>query len=558
MSRVVISLLEPRGKISCTPSWSISVMEKAKAIPGRKKFQDKVMHFELSKENVSFVKSAFPMAEFIKPSEENGQRLATGPRRSFSTAMPMTSLQEQAFEHFEGKNLFAFFEKPGSGKTKMVLDRAVKLWCDGVIDGLFVISYATVHEQWVYDEIPKHISEDIPVKAVFWKSGKKQDESILKPDKDTFRILTMNYEAYSNSKIGSSFAKSFAESGAIMIVLDESQRIKDPESKIGEALAYDRNDYPVRALASGEPIPLGIQDYYNQFYFLDPGIVGAWTFTGFKSMYCRFGGFNNTKIVGYQNTENLHRLMAPYVHVGAPDIDAKQIFQASRFSLGPKARAAYDQMQRELMVEMEMEEGQGIQIVARSRNVLAKLSKLHEIACERMKTLDDNVITFENNRMDLLGSLLDIYSSHKTIVWSRFIADHVQQRQMLGEKAAVFNGQTPKRERAEIIKEFKDPTSKLQYLLASEGAAGTGLNLQGGCKLNIYYSSSNNAGNHWQSQMRTYRIGTTEDVNYIYMAARNTVDIGTINSNRRKREVADMSFEEFRNLINEKELIGMD
>ena len=46
----------------------------------------------------------------------------------------------------------------------------------------------------------------------------------------------------------------------------------------------------------------------------------------------------------------------------------------------------------------------------------------------------------------------------------------------------------------------------------------------------------------------------TEDVLYIDIAARNTVDIGIINSNRRKREVSDMSIEEFRGLLLEEEV----
>lgn len=527
-------------------------MEKAKALPGKKKFIDRVMHFELTPGNVSFVQSAYPMAEFVRPVSENGQGLVVAARRSFSTALPPTALQAQAFSMSRGKNLFAFFEKPGSGKTKMILDKAVDSWCAGEIDGLFVLSYATVHEQWIKDELPKHLHPSIPVRTAFWQSGKKLDPSIFEPDPDVFRVFSMNYEAYAVSPKGFKAAQDFARSGAIMAALDESQRIKTPESQVSERAVLNRGDWKMRVIASGEPTPLGIQDYYQQFCFLDPSIIGAWTYVGFRSMYCRMGGFDNTKIVGYQNQENLHRLMAPYVHVGAPDINAKKVFEVSKFDLSPQTRAAYNQMREELMVEIE---GQRVHQV---RSVLPMLTKLQEIACGRLTQRDGNVIQFDENRLDLLMSILGIYSSQKAIVWSRFIADHALQAQRLGPKAAVFNGGTPDKERRDIIERFKDPDGDIQYLLASTGAAGTGLNLQGNCRLNIYYSNSHNAGNRWQSEMRTFRIGTTDNVLYIDMAARNTVDVGIINSNRRKREVSDMSIEEFRSLLTEQDILEGD
>lgn len=553
MSRIVIDFREPRGRVSCTPSWTISAMEKVKAMPGQKKFVDRVMHFALTQDNINFVRSAFPQAERIGlESDQIRRRLAKGPRRQFSTAYEPTPLQAEAFSAARGKKLFAFFEKPGAGKTKMVLDKAADMWCAGEIDGLFVFSYSTVHEQWILDEAPKHLAKGLPVRAVAWRSGKKLDQSIFDPDPSVFRIFSMNYEAYATSDKAFAAAKKFAYSGAIMAAADESQRLKTHDSAIGQRAVDNREDWEARVIASGEPTPLGVQDYYNQFCFLDPNIIGAWTYSGFRAMYCRMGGFNNTQIVGYQNQENLHRLMSPYVHVGAPDIKAKQIFEVSKFDLSPPARRAYNQLLNELRVDID---GQRVLSV---RSVLPRLVRLQEIACGRMTTNEGNVIEFDNPRMDLLMSLLDIYSSQKVIVWSRFKADHALQAQALGVKSAVFNGDTPDRERREIIESFLRKDDGIQWLLASTGAAGTGLNLQGSCFLNIYYSNNHNAGQRWQSERRTYRLGTEKDVLYIDVAARNTMDVGVINSNRRKREISDMSIAEFRSILDEQEIMDYD
>lgn len=552
MSRVVIDLRPPRGRISCSPSWTISLMEKAKALPDRKKFVDKVMHFELTQKNIAYVRSCFRGAEFIIPASQNKKNLVNSPRMPFKTRMEPTELQVEAFGKARGQKLFAFFEKPGSGKTKMVLDWAVDLWCQGVIDGLFVFSYAGVHEQWILDEAPKHIHPDVPWLGVPWRAGKKVDQKIFEPNPDLFRIFSMNYESYAASEVGFAAAKRFADSGAIAAAADESQRLKTDDSKVTDRAIGNRDDWEARLVASGEPTPLGIQDYYSQFCFLDPEIIGCYTFEGFKSMFCRMGGFENRTVVGYHNQEYLHKRMAPYVHVGAPDIKAKQVFEVSRFNLSPRVREAYDQLKEELFLDLRQYDPEsGVYLL---RSELAKLTKLREIACGRLTDREGKVHQIDNNRMELLLSILDIYRGQKALIWSCFKEDHRLQLEALGDKAAVLNGDTPKQDRRAIVERFKDPNSGLQFLIGSPAAAGTGWNMQGAAWRNIYYCSNNNAGQIWQSWMRLYRLGVTKDVHTIDLVARNTVDVGTLNSNRRKRDISDMSISEFKRILEDKDI----
>lgn len=571
MSKIVIDYRPPRGRISCTPTWHMSAMEKVKAMPGRKRFKDRIMHFELTEDNIAHVRAAFPQATHIGYQSKR-KNLVDGPRMSFKTALPPNALQVDAFNRARGKKAFAFFEKPGSGKTKMMLDHAVDLWCAGEIDALFVFSYSGVHEQWILDEIPKHVHSDIPWAGRVWYSGKKPPEEILRPVPNQFRILAMNYEAYAASDKAFAFAREFAKTGAVMAAADESQRLKSDESVIATRAVDHREDWTHRVLGSGEPTPLGIEDYYKQFCFLDPEIIGCWTMTGFKGMFCRMGGYENTQVVGYQNQEHLHRLMAPYVHVGEPDIAQKQIFETARFNLGPRAREAYDQLKQELMVEVRRVErlaadvqeaqrlGQGVseddyEVVYRLRSVLPMQAKLLEIACGRLTTREGEVIRFEDNRLERAMTELDIYSSHKCILWSPWTADHALLAAELGDKAAVFNGQTSKKERRDIVQSFLKKDGGLQYIIGSTAAMGTGWNLQGSCFWNIYYSNRPNAGERWQSERRTYRLGIDKDVRYTDIIARNTVDVGVANSFRRKRGVSDMSIAEFRSLMEEDQLI---
>ena len=550
--KITVDMRPPRGKVTCTPGWTMSALEKVKALPGRHRMVDKVMHFELTDDNISYLRSAMRGADFIGL-QAKSKNLVEGPRGNFKTTYPPTQLQVEAFGLSRGKPLFAFFEKPGAGKTKIVLDWAVDLWFQGKIDGLFILSYAGVHEQWVLDEAPKHVAKEANLLATAWRSGKRLDDTILAPDPNRFRLFAMNYEAYATSDKAFAAAKRFAESGAMAAAADECHRLKSDGSVVSERAIGHRDDWVARAIASGEPTPLGVQDYYAQFCFLDPKIIGCWTYEGFKSMFCRVSNDISRKVIGYVNQEHLHRLMAPYVHVGAPDIEAKQIFEFSRFNLNSKAREAYDQLSTDLMIDLEgADENDWIEY--RLKGPLAKLTKLREIASGRLTDREGKVHQLDTGRLELMQTLLDIKKGHKAIIWSVFKEDHRLQAAALGDMAAVYNGDTPKNQRREIIKEFLDPTSRLKYLLGSKAAMGTGLNLQGSAYWNLYYNDNNNAGQRWQADRRLYRLGVDKDVLYTDILARATVDVGTWNSNRRKRDVADMSLNEFKALLTETDI----
>lgn len=150
-----------RGSVSSRPTWTISALERAKGFPGKHKRLGDAVWFELSKENINYAKMMFPDAIMTGLKEEEDEQRAMVIRPPFDTAWPMDPLQKEAFDLSKDKEYFAFYEKPGSGKTKMLLDAAVRLWCEGKIDGMLIVSPKDVHEQWILDEGPKHITTQL-------------------------------------------------------------------------------------------------------------------------------------------------------------------------------------------------------------------------------------------------------------------------------------------------------------------------------------------------------------------------------------------------------------
>lgn len=541
----IINFARPRGFVKCYPRWTFSALEKCKACPGKKRFLNDTFYFERTKENDEYFRSntfnGWVRIDEEPISLENDFLSAARPKFQFNTK-PDSAQMEALSLAAKNPLHFAFFEKPGFGKSKVIIDHLFSLWCQGLIDCAVISAPNIVHEQWAKDEIPKHTHFSLPYKVGVYRSGKKFDNSITFPDAGVFRILTINHEATITDK-GADAIDNMTNSGKCAMVIDESHIMKNPTGKVSINFFKKRNDFAAKFLATGTPDPLGLQDYFGQMRFLNPRMLGVSSFVGFKSRYCVMGGFEKKVIKGYVNSDLLHKLMAPYVHVGAPIIDGEQIFEQRKFDMLPEQRKIYDQMATDMLVLFE--NGQ----MATVSNQLAAMMRLQQITCGRLPMDDGTISLIPTARPALLKSLLDTYSSEKVVIWNRFRADMSAQLEMLGDKAVGYWGEHDKDQRVDAIQKFLDKNSSVQYFIASPQAAGTGLNLQGSSWINIYYSNSDNFGVRKQSEYRTYRRGVNYNVLYIDMIARRSVDVAITSRNTNKRNNSLLSYNEFKSII---------
>jgi hypothetical protein len=542
--RLTINFDKPRGWIKAEPNWTYSTLELCKAAPGKTRFVNPIFWFERSKENDDYFKEQFPNANFTNSEQrKTDDAFLAIERPKFRFLTEPDKAQLEALSRAQKQiNRFAFFEKPGFGKTKVILDHVVRLFCDNMIDCLFIIAPNIVHEQWILDEIPKHVHPSIPLRKYIYRSSKKLDKAILESDGGVFRIMAMNIES-TVSQSGESFWKQFAESGRCAVIVDESHRIKQHSGKVSSLLFKERKLFFARFIATGSPDPLGLHDYYAQMRFVDPGIINVKSFAGFKSKYCLMGGFEGKEIRGYTNTSELHQRMAPFVHVGEPLIKGEQIFEVSRFDLPPNARSIYEELKNTYLVMFE--DGR----MASVQNQLTAILRLQQIACGRLVLEDGTVRPVHNERLQLLKSLIGRFEDEKIVIWNRFVADMEQQMELLGDKAVGVWGVHKDEERRRAISAFLDPKSKIKYFITTPAATGTGLNLQGACRTNIYFSNSDNYGQRIQSEYRTYRRGVEGNVLYIDIAARKSVDNAILSRSRNKHQSALMSYSEFKELL---------
>jgi non-specific serine/threonine protein kinase len=257
-----------------------------------------------------------------------------------------------------------------------------------------------------------------------------------------------------------------------MLVLDESQNIKNPLSLAARAVGKMRGRF--RLALSGTPVENTTIDMWSQMNFVNPGILGGLSYFR-KNFAIPIEKENDRRIA-----DLLQRLLQPVVlrrakEVVEPDLPPKteQILVCEM--TGPQAKyynAVKDDYRQRLMREFD---SSGLQ---RSKlRVVEYLTRIRQI-CN-----DPRLIEAESDlgsgKMNILMGLLDdiIADGHKVLVFSQFvkmlglIRRELQQRHI---RYSYLDGSTRDRER--VVGEFQH-TDDIPVFLISIKAGGTGLNL---------------------------------------------------------------------------------
>lgn len=500
----------------------------------RQVFPDCVVQSEEPKEAANLVEGQL----FDLPTDRPSFRFKSQPRRH----------QKMALEKIAHLNECGLFMDVGTGKSWTAIAMMGQRWCEGKTDHVLLVAKNGVHRQWVEEEIPKHMSEVVPYKAVIFGKTKKADrqfDELLRFD--GLKIFAINVDALI-TKGGEERIMEFikAARGKCFMIVDESQDIKNISARrTKNAIAFG-NLSKYRMIMTGTPIAKNVIDLFSQFKFLNGAILGHKYLTTFRNEYCHVRQTDfGPMITGYKNLDKLYAKIDPYIFritsEEALDLPPK-VYVTRQFTLSDE--------QKKLMKELRQQfytlpaDNQ----VASVSNAAGLLTKLQQISCGYLPIDDGSFKDLPNPRLNELMSIVE-QRSGKIIVWCRFNRDIETVCKALGDEAVHYYGKTSKDDRAKALKEFMDAESPIRFLVASPEAAGTGLNLQGLCQTNIYYSNSFNSLARWQSEGRTWRDGTTDTVTYFDLIAAKSPDAKILKSLQDKKSISDLTLDEFRKMF---------
>ena len=293
------------------------------------------------------------------------------------------------------------------------------------------------------------------------------------------------------------------------LVLDESQNIKNSESKSYQALMSLHSGH--RLTLTGTPIENSLSDLWSQMNFLNPGQLGSLKF--FRENYIMPIERDQDPLA----VASLHRLIEPFIlrrtkeQVAAdlPPVMEELLTIEMTTGQSDLYEAEKSSVRNWLLHNMDDLEPRNTTFV-----VLQALTRLRQIAIH--PRLVDPASTLESGKFNEVLSMLEVLvaEKHKILVFSTFVK-HInlldEACRQHGWGFCRLTGQTT--DRKSVIEEFQSDKGKNIFLISLK-AGGVGLNLTAADYIFIVDPWWNPAA-EMQAVSRAHRIGQDKKV-FVY------------------------------------------
>ena len=451
----------------------------------------------------------------------------------------LKTYQQKALTKSDKRNAFAFLMPPGSGKTITLLEEVKCLYRDKAIDTLIVVCPKILMRQWekaieeYYNDRSDVVSLDddtsstrssnyfpashISYNIVVYKNYLKKYSTLH----GCLNIVISNIESFSREK-----SKSILLVGKLLanrkclLCIDESSKIKNHKAALTKnLLEVVDNKKCFRRILTGSVITESPMDFYTQFRFLDPEIIGHRNFYIFRHYYAELedayvgtGVFK--KIKSYRHVDELVSKITPYCYLLDVD-DIKElpskIYENVYIDINPEQRRQYEKLKKESILELEKEPNVELNIVS----AMDKLFKFFRIL--QGHYLETGVV---NPKITALKELIDIYPG-KFLIFCRFIDDSHRIAEAL-DSVAVIRGDVPNKERMSIIEDYK--SGKVKHLVSMQQIGSFGLDLPETDYV-AYFSCNYSYDQRMQSEARATRLSSNKpSITYFNIVAENTIE----------------------------------
>ena len=404
----------------------------------------------------------------------------------------------------------AIFHEQGLGKTKIAIDLALSWLQTDTVDTVFVVTKKALVENWRNETRTHcHITPHV------LSGDRRQNSASLN---SPVLLYVTNYEVIASNV---SIIKLFLRICRVGCILDESQKIKNPEAAITRVFHDLASAFERRVIMTGTPAANRPYDIWAQIRFLDGGEALGQSFEDFKRQSDLTDRPGDTADYANRLVSIQQRLAGFAVRetkkTAGIRLPLKTII-AHHVELPRWQMAKYESYRDELAYEYEVE---GAIEADTAEGILKRLLRL--VQCASNPALIDGHYAQEPGKYQrLLDMCRDFTPDSKIIVWSSFV-DNVE---WLAEKLADFDtvrmhGGLPMYERHRAVELFTGSTNRI--LVATPGAAKEGLTLTAANHA-IFYDRSFSLDDYLQAQDRIHRISQASDCYIHNLLATDTVD----------------------------------
>jgi SNF2 family DNA or RNA helicase len=339
------------------------------------------------------------------------------------------------------------------------------------------------------------------------------------------------------------------------IILDESQMIKNPSSKLYHSMLALQSEH--KLVLTGTPIENSLMDLWSQINFVNPGLLGTLNF--FKRSFVQA----IEKKQDEAREAKLKELINPFILRRTKAEVARElppVFEQVRYvDMTDSQKRVYEEeksLARNSILENLEEEGKDLT----SMMVLQALTRLRQIA-NHPALLEDYPELDSGKFNEVCRDISSVVAEgHKVLIFSSFVK-HLElvktQVEELGIRYAYLTGSSTQRQREEAVKSFQSQPSCSLFLISLK-AGGVGLNLTAADYVFILDPWWNPAS-EMQALNRAHRIGQENQVFVYRFISNDSIEEKIQRLQEKKKELAE-SFVSSNNplkSLSEKELLEL-
>ncbi len=312
-----------------------------------------------------------------------------------------------------------------------------------------------------------------------------------------------------------------------MLVLDEAQAIKNPDSQRARAVCSLRAR--ARLCLTGTPVENSLLDLWSQMRFLNPGLFG--TRSSFQRRFRKTTPEQLALLRQALSPLVLRRTKAEVLQQLPALTEITEWVEFSR-----EERALYESLRRAAVAKL----GQGEAIPGGGHiGILAELTRLRRACCHGKLALRD--FAGSSTKLAAMAERVETLrtAGRRVLIFSQFtdVLDLAESAlQKAGCSSLRLDGRTPAAQRSEIVREFQKGGA--DALLISLKAGGAGLNLTAADYV-ILLDPWWNPAAEAQAAGRSHRLGQQQPVTLCRYVVRGTVEERILAMQRDKKELAE-------------------
>lgn len=318
-----------------------------------------------------------------------------------------------------------------------------------------------------------------------------------------------------------------------MVVLDESSSFKNSQSKRFKALKLVRSRINRLVELTGTPASNGLIDLWAQIYLLDGGARLGRTLGQYRERFFDPDKRSRTQIFSYTPKDGSMEYIQQAIgdicvsmkaedYLNLPD----RMFDDVPVVLDDKARKAYRQLERDLLLELD--EGQ---ITAASAGVLT--GKLLQLCNGAVYDSEKRPLAIHNCKVEAFLEVLEQLNGQHCLVFYNFQHDRdrlLTALEPLGLRVRVYQS---------AADEDAWNAGEVDVLLAHPASCAYGLNLQNGGHHIVWFGLTWSLEQYEQANKRLHRQGQRHPVIVHHLVVQGGMDEDVIESLRAKGDTQE-------------------